>query len=367
VKTAIKGETPENLKITHKHCNPCYTVAPPGIQIIKNLRNKMPSSTINNENNPLVSVIIPTYNRAAYIKRCLESVLTQTYSNLEIIVIDDNSEDNTEEIIKNYNDERIKYIKRTGKRGVCQARNEAIKASKGEYIIFQDSDDVYLPQKIEKHLQSFKDKDNREKIGAVHSAWWKLKENPNEKISFPVTIPDDKIRLPLNKVSVKEGNILESLFTFHNFISIQTMVKRKVLEETGLFDETLPRLEDWDLWIKIAEKYDFVYIDEPLHLVYVTPSCRSSGFKEIADSSEMILKKHYNIIKHNKNILTALYFCIAHYSVLGGNIKNGRKYYLKSFIQNPSNFKYALFYLLTLTGKKFYTSIMNLKNAIPER
>ena len=109
------------------------------------------------EKNPTVSIIIPTYNRAHLIGRAIQSVLNQTYQNFEIIVVDDGSTDNTEEMIKEFqkHDKRIKYIRHEKNRGGAAARNTGIKVARGEYIAFQDSDDEWLPEKLEKQMDVF--------------------------------------------------------------------------------------------------------------------------------------------------------------------------------------------------------------------
>lgn len=98
---------------------------------------------------PTVSVVIPTYNRAHLVGRAIQSVLNQTYQDFEIIVVDDGSTDNTEEVVKSFNDPRIRYIRHDQNRGGSAARNTGIKMARGEYIAFQDSDDEWLPEKLE--------------------------------------------------------------------------------------------------------------------------------------------------------------------------------------------------------------------------
>lgn len=110
---------------------------------------------------PKVSVIIPTYNRAHIISRAIQSVLDQTYQDLEIIIVDDGSTDNTESVIKSFNDKRIIYNKSNNKnKGVASARNIGVKLSRAEYIAFQDSDDVWYPYKLEKIMKVIEDHRN---------------------------------------------------------------------------------------------------------------------------------------------------------------------------------------------------------------
>ena len=106
----------------------------------------------------MISVIIPTHNREKTIKKSIDSVLCQTYNNIEIIVVDDKSTDNTEEVINSIKDNRIKYIKLDENKGACFARNKGIELAQGKYIAFQDSDDEWLPQKLEIQLRYLEEK-----------------------------------------------------------------------------------------------------------------------------------------------------------------------------------------------------------------
>ena len=103
-------------------------------------------------NKPLVTVIIPTYNRAKTIERSINSVLSQSYSNLELIVVDDGSSDNTKSVVENIDDSRVRYIWQNNS-GACAARNNGINNARGEYIAFNDSDDTWKPNKLEKQLE----------------------------------------------------------------------------------------------------------------------------------------------------------------------------------------------------------------------
>lgn len=105
-------------------------------------------------NNPKISVIIPTYNREKLIERSIKSVLNQTYKNIEVIVVDDCSNDNTKSIVNSIKDDRLIYIKLSKNKGACYARNKGIEAASGKYIAFNDSDDVFYKNKLEKQLKN---------------------------------------------------------------------------------------------------------------------------------------------------------------------------------------------------------------------
>ena len=118
-------------------------------------------------NHPTISVIIPTYNRAHLIGKAVKSVLSQTYQDFEIIVVDDGSTDNTEEIVKSFTDYKIYYICHKHNRGASAARNTGIKASRGEYIAFLDSHDEWLPEKLDKQIKTFNSESSE--VGVVYN------------------------------------------------------------------------------------------------------------------------------------------------------------------------------------------------------
>jgi glycosyltransferase involved in cell wall biosynthesis len=163
--------------------------------------------------NPTVSVIIPTYNRENLIGRAIYSVLKQTYQDFEIIVIDDDSTDNTREVIKEFQrkDKRIKYIKHGKNKGGSAARNTGIREAKGKYIAFQDSDDEWLSGKLEKQIKMFKKAPLE--IGVIYTGFWRIEEDKKEYI-------------PSDKIIKKEGDIHIELLK-GNFVTTQSIVVRK--------------------------------------------------------------------------------------------------------------------------------------------
>ena len=198
--------------------------------------------------NPLVTVIIPTYNRAKYIEDTIRSVINQTYKNLEIIVYDDGSTDNTKEIVESFKDKRIKYFWQKNSGMPAVPRNKAINHSSGEYIAFIDSDDLWLPNKLEKQLKEYEQNNN---VGLVCTSIIQFNEN------------DEWIKNL--ELSDKDFTFKSLLFNSHVRLS-SVLVKKSVLNDVGLFDENpIIRVgEDYELWLRISKKYKIKYIDLPL-------------------------------------------------------------------------------------------------------
>jgi len=196
-------------------------------------------------NSELVSVIIPTYNRVSSLTRAIESVLNQTYRNIELIIVDDGSEDKTEKVIKKYAG-LLKYI-RIPHSGVSAARNTGIKHAKGKWISFLDSDDYWLEKKLEIQMNY-------------------MKENTHYLISQTdeVWIRHGKRVNPMNKHKKYEGWIFFQSLPLCIISPSAVVIHKKVFKDIGYFDERFPVCEDYDLWLRVTLKYPVGLINEKL-------------------------------------------------------------------------------------------------------
>lgn len=199
------------------------------------------------ETSQTVSVVITCYNYAKFIGQAVDSVLAQTYSDFEVIIVNDGSTDHTDDVLKPYLSERkIKYIKQEN-RGQANAKNNGIRNSTGRLIAFLDADDWWDKMKLEKLAARF----SEENTGVVYS---------KSQIMDSNGIPLDWI-YPEKTYS---GRITEELF-IDNFIPFSSaMIRRECFERAGLFDESLGMGIDWDLWLRISRQYEFDVVDEPL-------------------------------------------------------------------------------------------------------
>ena len=188
--------------------------------------------------NPLVSAIIPCYNHGRYLAASIDSVLNQTYRPVEVIVVDDGSTDNTEEVARTFGD-RIKYIYQANA-GPSVARNNAIRHSTGELIALLDADDTWRPSKLEVQVPTFNNSDN---VGLVVSAYMWFNAESGESGTLVPAI---------------DGDVQHELLR-HCFVGALTAVfPRYVFDEVGDFDPSLLAAQDWDMWLRIARKYDIV-------------------------------------------------------------------------------------------------------------
>jgi len=200
---------------------------------------------------PLVSIIIPVYNGSDYLNSALESAFSQTYKNIEVVVINDgsNDDDKTDEICKSYGNRIVYLNKQNG--GVASALNAGIKLAKGEYISWLSHDDMYIKDKIEKQilfLNDYKDKNNKKCILYSNFIIIHVLENKREKITLSLENPD---------------TFYESLMTRGGFIhGCTTLIPKEAFTKVGYFNEKLQTTQDNDMWLRMNTMYDFVQMNE---------------------------------------------------------------------------------------------------------
>ena len=241
----------------------------------------------------LVSVVIPTYNREHTIARAIHSVLNQTYKNFEILIVDDKSTDNTTKAIQDFKDNRIKYLRHALNMGGGAARNSGIRIAKGEYIAFLDSDDEWLPEKIEKQLNLFSKSDDT--LGVVYTGFYVVNEYGEKNNQW---IPKER------------GNLFFKLLE-GNFVGTSSTILAKTcyLKKIEGFDETLPSCQDWDLYLRLSEICMFDFIEEPLVKYLWSKNLESISNKKwaVITGHNKVLEK-YKINKLPKEIRAKHYF-----------------------------------------------------------
>ena len=194
-------------------------------------------------NRDLVSIIMPTYNRAHIILRSIKSVLKQTYDNFELIIIDDGSTDQTESIISDLDDQRIRYLKSVANQGACHARNRGIATANGEYIAFLDSDNIWDKSYLKSRLSLLKNV--QKTVGGVFG-YTRVVRNYQTICTVPLEEIGKKIK------GSKSNNSLLRYMLFDNIIDTNTIVmKRECIEQVSGFDENLKRLQDWEYFFRV--------------------------------------------------------------------------------------------------------------------
>ena len=199
------------------------------------------------KNQPDISVIIPTYNRAHILPRALDSVLAQTQLPIEIIVVNDGSTDGTKSVLSNYSGLKIIDQQHSG---VSAARNIGLEHTNGEWIAFLDSDDEWLPEKLEQQWAAICNDDKL--ICHTEEIWIRNGQRVN----------------PMKKHQKFGGMIYERCLPLCVISPSSVMIHKSIFEVVGVFDETLEVCEDYDLWLRICAKYPTLFIDEPLIVKY---------------------------------------------------------------------------------------------------
>tara|TARA_B110000027_G_scaffold989_1_gene850 strand:- start:148 stop:1119 length:972 start_codon:yes stop_codon:yes gene_type:complete len=244
--------------------------------------------------NPLISIVIPTYNRAHLILEALETCVLQTYRPIEIVVVDDGSTDRTIASVQDLNkgsshqDVTLKIVKQENKGGNA-ARNNGIKNSSGEFIAFLDSDDLWNKTKLKKQYELISRSDI---IGGVYCG---LRQ---------VEVESGKILTDENRIYT-EGFILSQLLI--KDVTAPTsayLIRKKVFDEIGCFDESLQARQDWDMWIRLAEKYEIRAVRENLMDLrhHKGPRTASNPHKEINAYIKIRKKYQHLLVKQPKNI-----------------------------------------------------------------
>ncbi|MDH4187238.1 MAG: glycosyltransferase [Nitrospira sp.] len=195
---------------------------------------------------PLVSVIIPTYNRADYVADAIRSVLTQDYHRVEIIVADDGSVDNTADIVSQFGD-AVNYLSLPHRGQPAATRNAALQAANGEYIALLDSDDLFLPGRLARQVAALAE---HPEAGLVYSNGYFFREAPGA--------PMGRV---LDGLPTPSGDVLPDLLR-GNFLSTPIVLfRRTCLDVVGMFDERpdIVAVEDYDFWLRIAAKFPVIY------------------------------------------------------------------------------------------------------------
>lgn len=220
---------------------------------------------------PLVSVIIPTYNRADLVVEAVGSVLAQTAGDLEAIVVDDGSEDGTEEAVGATGDARVRYVAKAHS-GIAATRNRGVAEARGRLLAFLDSDDLWVPEKLEKQLPLLEGE-----AGFVY-ARYRSERNGEVLRSKPVGGPS--------------GRIYEALLK-RIFVQMSTaVVKREAAEAAGPFDETLAYSDEYDFFLRLAERFPAAFVDEDLVIYRVHGGNESANrFRRVEENLEVYRRR----------------------------------------------------------------------------
>lgn len=224
----------------------------------------------------LVSVVVPVFNRELYICDTLDSILSQTYQDIEIVAVNDGSTDNSLNLLEDYKQrypEKISIINQSNQ-GQVAARNAAIAVSRGAYVAFLDSDDLWLPEKLEKQMPLFCDD-----VGLVYCAVYNIDESGR---TVGMTPCETGVR----------GKAYLRMLTSNQMTGGTVVLSRAAIDAVGSFDESLSAAENWDLWLRVSKRFSIDYVDEPLVKYRKHSGNMSKDHELMMNAIEQILAKH---------------------------------------------------------------------------
>jgi len=270
---------------------------------------------------PAVSVVLPTYNRAATLGRAIDSVLNQTYADLRLIVVDDGSTDQTPALLARYANRDDVQIVVTPHRGCAAARNTGIALARGRYIAFQDSDDEWEPNKLAVSVAAL-DRTGPETGVFYSNMLLIMADGQSAVLESPVVTPGALID--------------ERTLDYHvRCIGIQSaVIKRECFNRVGTFDEALPRLIDLELFIRLAEQYRFVRSPEPLVKFYFGAGI-SSNRQALVTARRHLLRKYRRRLGRRRHHLAGQYLYLATALQHNGQRLRSLPYFLKAFLTSP--------------------------------
>lgn len=300
---------------------------------------------------PKVSVIIPTYNRTAFLRRAIESVLRQTYEDFDIIVVDDASREDVQGIINDFHDSRIRLIRHEVSTGEAGARNTGIRNSQGEYMAFLDDDDEWLPEKLALQVAILETSSKR--VGGVYTGY------------IAVNFAEQQVLY--RKVPSKRGDIYRDLLR-RNVIGTPStvLIRRACIEKAGLFDGSIFYGIDCDLYLRIAKHFHFEYVEAPLVKYYIHNERITNNPEIVSKGLEAMSRKYADErgFLSERRILSDGYLSVGVNYCFRNNTIKGRKAFLKSILMNPFQWKSYFNLGLSLFGSRNFVKLKKLKNRV---
>jgi glycosyltransferase involved in cell wall biosynthesis len=301
---------------------------------------------------PKVSVVIPSYNRARYLRRAIQSVLDQTFKDFEIIVVDDASTDETPQIVEAFRNPTIRYFRHDTNQREARSRNPGVQNAVGEYIAFLDDDDSWLPQKLALQVDLF-DK-SPSKLGAVYCS------------SLEVDGETGRVLSKWN--AQKRGNIFRDLSEV-NWIGIPSVIvlRRQCFDTLGLFDEQIEFGLDFDMWIRVARAYEYDFISEPLVLRSIYHKRLSTNYELVLKGAESMLRKYGDYFSLNRKCYSRRFLHLGVLYCYSGHIRTARISFLKAIRFNPLEIRNYYNFALSLLGTESYKKIKDFRDRMASR
>jgi glycosyltransferase involved in cell wall biosynthesis len=307
---------------------------------------------------PRVSILLTCYNHLRHLKIAVDCIKAQTFTDYEIVALDDGSTDGTREWLTQLQRDEpslpITLYFNEKNLGTYGTLNRGLEVARGEYIAEFNDDDVWMPTKLEKQVAVL-DKDTR--IGLVHTGGWFIDDEGNELKVNPLGFAWPK---------TGTGDVLLELIPHNKIIASSVMARRECFERVGPFNTTYYGSGDWEMWYRIAEEYHVAHIDEPLTLYRVHAGSASHNYDKVADDDRRIREWMLPRIlgyggrwpaATRRAVIAHVWACIATSRVWLGDKQGGRQAYLESLKVMPWRLKSALRYAATFLPRKAFRSL----------
>ena len=289
------------------------------------------------EPNPTVSVITPTHNRAGLIARAIQSVLDQTYPQFDLLVVDDASTDKTEDVVGTFGDPRIRYVRHPETKGAAAARNTGLDLSQGDYVAFLDSDDEWLPIKLERQLSIIRQVPSD--VGLIYS-------------DFLWVYPDGRQR---RHQPVAQGCSLG--------YPSRWLVKREVFEQVGGFDEGMPSMQDTEISIRIQKGWLTHHDPTVVMRYHVTAGSVCRNAENARAGTATLIERYADVV--TKDELSYWYLLLGKSCMTKGRVAEARRALIRAVLTCPFKLRHYPALAASLLGRRSYSLLRGLKHVGP--
>jgi glycosyltransferase involved in cell wall biosynthesis len=264
---------------------------------------------------------VAAYNASAYVRTAIEGVLAQTIGDIEVIVVDDGSIDNTAQVVQAIADERVRYVYQVNQ-GPSAARNAGIRLARGEFVAFLDSDDRWMPSKLEAQLDRFKEVPG---AGLVHCT---------------TIIVDNDGHVQRCQAASLEGYALDALLMGNKIATSSVMVPRHVFDRVGGFDESISRGEDWEMWLRISALFPIAAVSKPLVVYTLVPDSLAKNTPFLLKDCLSVVRKAFSSYGAHRNHLRRQVMARVHFGAgvgfgTSGHCSDARKELVRALCYYP--------------------------------
>lgn len=268
---------------------------------------------------PTVSVIIPTHHRPALLGRAIDSAVSQSFADLEVLVVDDGPGADAERVARGAGDDRVRYLRHASSRGASAARNTGLQHARGEFVAFLDDDDTWFPEKIARQMAQFER--GGPDVGVVYCASLKYSDITNRVISEARAHP------------LRQGHV--DFFRRTLFGTSVPLIRRRCFDEVGGFDESLPGAQDRDMWIRLAMRFAFDAVPEVLVRHHIHGDQITSDLAAKVRARELLLAKYRQQMESHPDIMARYLWRLGLLCLAGENNAKGRRFLWQAIQRQP--------------------------------